>query len=44
MTLILSCHITNIKTEQINVFGKRLEQCSISPMTGYYRSGTKLII
>ncbi|UJR28001.1 hypothetical protein I4U23_009259 [Adineta vaga] len=28
------------KNEQINVLGKRLKQCSTSPLTGYYRSGS----
>ena len=35
----LSFDISASKNEQINVFGKKLEQCSVSPMTGYYRSG-----
>jgi uncharacterized protein (DUF2237 family) len=38
----LGFDISTSKTEQINVFGKKLEQCSISPMTGYYRSGMEL--
>jgi hypothetical protein len=43
ITLFLCFDISATKDEQINVFGKRLEQCSVSPLTGYYRSGIKLI-
>ena len=25
--------------ESLNVFGKKLELCSINPMTGFYRNG-----
>lgn len=38
--LLLSTDITNCKVEeQTNVFDKRLQSCSTSPMTGYYRTG-----
>lgn len=33
----------SIDQQQTNVLGKRLEKCSLSPLTGYYRSG-KIII
>ena len=43
ITLILCFGTSNTKDEQINVLGKQLEQCSTSPVTGYYRSGMKLV-
>ena len=43
ITLILCFDISHTKDEQINVLGKQLEQCSTSPMTGYYRSGIEFV-
>ena len=43
IVLILCFDVSNSKNEQINVLGGRLEKCSTSPMTGYYRSGIELL-
>lgn len=40
IAFILCFDHSNSKDEQINVLGTRLESCSTSPMTGYYRSGS----
>ena len=37
--LINFIYVCSSAEDQINVFGKKLEQCSVSPMTGYYRTG-----
>lgn len=39
-TLISCIHIYSTAEEQINVFGKKLEPCSVAPMTGFYRTGS----
>jgi hypothetical protein len=42
ITFFLCFGVTTSKNEQINVLGKQLEPCSMSPLTGYYRSGLEL--
>jgi hypothetical protein len=42
ITVVLCFDVSISKDEQVNVFGKRLEQCSVTPLTGYYRSGMEL--
>ena len=37
---LLSVDVTSSRVEQTNVFGKRLQSCSTSPLTGYYRTGS----